>query len=292
MSLAGKQNNESKDSFVSSKVEIDFTTLKYNLYDILNVKPDVDDITIKKSFQKIIKTFHPDKNSDLEEDIYYHIILSNQILLNKDSRKKYDNYLMLEYAGTFSDLKKSFTKELENLSNSQPNFNVVNDKSDKSEKSYKQKNEELNKRHGFSDTSVESVMDRFNKVKGNRDINIEKEEIKNMTDFNSKFTNNKMENGKFNNQVVEYKGQPSELSTYVIGEQYTNLGDIDKLYIEDTVQCSKYSSLDRAFSLQPILKHEAGKTFEDRMKDYQSQTDVFKGMKTSEFSTKKFNEWT
>ena len=42
---------------------------------------------------KIIKNFHPDKNSELEEDIYYHIILANQVLLNKESRKKYDNFI-------------------------------------------------------------------------------------------------------------------------------------------------------------------------------------------------------
>jgi DnaJ-class molecular chaperone len=67
-----------------SKIEIDFNSIKYNLYEILNVTKDVDEQKIKKSFMKIIKNFHPDKNSELEEDIYYHIILANQILLNSD----------------------------------------------------------------------------------------------------------------------------------------------------------------------------------------------------------------
>jgi DnaJ-class molecular chaperone len=66
-----------------SKIEIDFNSLKYNLYEILNDARDDDDIKIKKSFMKLIKNFHPDKNSELEEEIYYHIIMSNQILLNK-----------------------------------------------------------------------------------------------------------------------------------------------------------------------------------------------------------------
>ena len=44
-------------------------------------------------FLKIIKTFHPDKNSDLEEDIYYHIILAHQILIDKELRIKYDNFI-------------------------------------------------------------------------------------------------------------------------------------------------------------------------------------------------------
>jgi DnaJ-class molecular chaperone len=62
-----------------SKIEIDFNNLKYNLYELLNVKQSDDSIKIKKKFMKVIKNFHPDKNSTLEEDIYYHIILANQI---------------------------------------------------------------------------------------------------------------------------------------------------------------------------------------------------------------------
>ena len=59
-----------------SKIEIDFNNLKYNLYEILNVPPTSDESNIKKSFMKLVKNFHPDKNSELEEDIYYHIIYS------------------------------------------------------------------------------------------------------------------------------------------------------------------------------------------------------------------------
>jgi len=76
-----------------SKIEIDFNNLKYNLYELLNVTPDADSSKIKKNFMKIIKNFHPDKNSDLEEEIYYHIILANQVLLDKESRKKYDEFI-------------------------------------------------------------------------------------------------------------------------------------------------------------------------------------------------------
>ena len=88
-----------------SKVEIDFNNLKYNLYEILNIPTNSDDVKIKKNFMKIIKNFHPDKNSELEEEIYYHIILANQILLNKESRKKYDEFSACS-AETFHELKR------------------------------------------------------------------------------------------------------------------------------------------------------------------------------------------
>jgi DnaJ-class molecular chaperone len=77
--------------------------------EILNVKSESDESKIRKSFIKLIKTFHPDKNSKLEEDIYYHIILSNQILLNKESRIKYDKFLEAKI-DNFNELKGGFSK--------------------------------------------------------------------------------------------------------------------------------------------------------------------------------------
>lgn len=270
-----------------SKIEIDFNSLKYNLYEILNVARDVDDIKIKKSFMKLIKNFHPDKNSELEEEIYYHIIMSNQILLNKDSRKKYDEFLAGR-ADTYVELKDSFNKNIKEIEQYFPD-------KDLSLAQFSTKLDELNKKHGYSNNNDDlSVMERFEKAKqkrSNDEIKIEKEEIRNEKDFNTKFEFNKSD-GKFKDQIVEYHGTPSELSTYVAGEHYTSLTDIDKLYLEDSIQSSRYSSLDRAFLLHPVLSSlDANKSFEERMKEYQSQSDLYTNMKPTDFSNKKFAEW-
>ena len=155
--------------------------------------------------------------------------------------------------------------------------------------------EELNKKHGYSnDSDVLSVMERFEKAKqkrSNDEIKIEKEEIRDEKEFNTKFEFNKTD-GKFKDQIVEYHGAPSELSTYVAGEHYTSLTDIDKLYLEDSIQSTRYSSLDRAFSLHPVVTNtDANKSIEDRMKEYQSQSDLLTSMKPTDFSQKKFDEW-
>jgi len=270
-----------------SKIEIDFNSLKYNLYEILNVPSDVDDVKVKKSFMKLIKNFHPDKNSELEEEIYYHIIMSNQVLLNKDSRKKYDEFLAGR-ADTFTELKNSFSKNIKEIEQYFPD-------KDLSQAQFVNKLEELNKKHGYSNESdVLSVMERFEKAKqkrSNDEIKIEKEEIRDEKDFNTKFEFNKTD-GKFKDQIVEYHGSPSELSTYVAGEHYTSLTDMNKLYLEDSIQSSRYSSLDRAFSLHPVATNtDATKSIEDRMKEYQSQSDLLTGMKPTDFSNKKFDEW-
>ena len=248
-----------------SKIEIDFNNLKYNLYELLNVSKDDNEIKIKKNFMKIVKNFHPDKNSELEEDIYYHIILSNQVLLNKESRKKYDAYL-LDKSKIFYELKESFNETIKN--------NVLNKKDNES---FKDKAKQLNNKHGYDENESSSVMENFSKVKNNRNINIEKENFKSINEFNNKFSSYKVE-GKFKDQIIEYKEAPAELSTYVIGEQYTNIADIDKLYIDDSVQCAKFSSLDRAFTLQPVVPIQ-NKTIEERMKDYKDRTEEYKKVK-------------
>lgn len=269
-----------------SKVEIDFNNLKYNLYELINVQPDSDAIKIKKNFMKVIKNFHPDKNSDLEEEIYYHIILANQILLNKESRRKYDEFIR-GTAESFEELKTSFTKSIKDIEHYFP-------AKDTSIQAFNIKIEELNKKHGYNNNSSISVMDKFNKIKEKRDVDqikIEKENFKTMGEFNSKFDVNKSDGGKFQEQIIEYKGTPQELSTYVVGEQYTSLGDLDKLYVEDSIQSSRFSSLDRAFRLQPINQSDLpNKSVEERMKDYKNQTDQYQNFKPIDFTTKKFNE--
>ena len=242
-----------------SKIEIDFNNLNYNLYELLNVSYDATEQTIKKHFIKVTKTFHPDKNSELEEDIYYHIVLANQILTNKDLRIKYDLYLK-EVAETFNDLKNNYNKF-------NKSFVVPNEK-ERIQK-FKTINEELNNKHVYNNNNNNKTIDRFNKMKECRDIEemkIEKEDIKDTKEFNMKFNNNKL-SGKYKDQIIEYKG---ELTTYNGNDTYTNLADIDKLYIEDSILTNKYSSLDKAFTIQPIIEWNNTKTIEEKMKEYKS----------------------
>ena len=255
-----------------SKIEIDFNKLKYNLYELLNVDTKADSTKIKKSFMKIIKNFHPDKNSELEEDIYYHIILANQILLNSESRKKYDDFISGS-SEIFIDMKKSFNKTINSIDQYFPS-------KDSSKHEFEKKIVELNTKHGYTDESnKDSVMTKFTKIQESRssDIKIEKEKFNNMKEFNEKFTINKSEGGRFQDQLVEYKGVPQELSTYVVGEQYTNIQDLDKLYVEDSVQGSKYSSLDRAFLLHSVNMNIDQKSIEEKIKEYKTNTELYKG---------------
>ena len=90
-----------------AEITINFDSLKFNLYEILNILPESSESKIKKAFRNLILHFHPDKNNNTEEDIYQHIILANQVLTNKDSRKKYDDFL-IKSEQTHCELKNNF----------------------------------------------------------------------------------------------------------------------------------------------------------------------------------------
>ena len=299
-------------------MSIDFNTLKYNLYTILNVSNDADNVTIKKKFMQIIKNFHPDKNTELEEEIYYHIILANQVLLNKELRKKYDLFLDPNI-NTFIDLKESFNKMKDiNTTPSNPGSlhsiavqgssssnacggsiskksldfsdNLAGEKvktfSPGSIKEFTDKCDLLNKKHNVvldstkqDKLDTESIMERLERITQERsNIKIVKEDIKNDKEFNSKFNNNKID-GKLKDQIIEYNPS-SDLATYTGQENYTNIDDIDKLYVEDTIQSTGFSSLNRAFLLHPnVLEQDDKKSLDEKIKDYKKQSKIITNKK-------------
>lgn len=256
-------------------MSIDFNTLKYNLYTILNVSNDADNVTIKKKFMKIIKNFHPDKNTELEEEIYYHIILANQVLLNKEMRKKYDLFLDPNI-NTFIDLKESFNK-MKDINITPSNSGSIKEFTDKCDLLNKKHNAVLDTTPDFLDT--ESIMERLERITQERsNIKIVKEDIKDDKDFNNKFNNNKID-GKLKDQIIEYNPS-SDLATYTGQENYTNIDDIDKLYVEDTIQSTKFSSLNRAFLLHPnILEQDDKKSLDEKIKDYKKQSNIITNKK-------------
>jgi DnaJ-class molecular chaperone len=244
-----------------SKIELDFNTLKYNLYEILNVKSDSDESRIRKNFIKLIKTFHPDKNSKLEEDIYYHIILSNQILLNKESRIKYDKFLEAKI-DNFNELKSGFNN-VDKIQNKKLDSETI--------KEFNNKVDLLNKQHGYSNNNNLPTIDRYNKLLSTRDtdVNIDREDIKTSNDFNNKFNENK-KNGKFKDQIIEYN-ENNEICTYETNS-YVTINNIDKLYLNDSILTDNFSSLDKAFLLTPTINNNDNKSIKEKLINYEKNT--------------------
>ena len=250
---------------------INFNSLKFNLYEILNIPTDSPENKIKKAFKNLILHFHPDKNNHTEEDIYQHILLANQILCNKQIRKRYDEYL-LQTDQTFEELKNDFkNNKTDNLSNKTDNL------SNKTEAKSKFDNKivELTNKHinNFVETDI---LKNYEKLKKDREteIIIDKESFKNIEEFNDKFEN-KIINKNFGDQIIPVN-EDMRLSTANINDNYTSL-DIafDNLYIDGGgIATSKYTSLEAAFKIQSLDLNQKEVNIEDAIKDYKKNTDL------------------
>ena len=205
-----------------------FCNVKYNLYEILNVPQNCNENIIKKSYLKLIKKFHPDKNNKIEEEIYFHIIYANQILMNKESRDQYDNFIRETH--DFNKLKTNFKENIGNEESKAASLISFNEKVN-----------ELNNKHGYNQNMKNQKVER-------QDINIIKDiNPKDIKEFNEIFL--KKKNSSLKDQIIEYKGEPMEISTYISNDKYSFISDLDKLYIDDTYS---NNSLEIAFTIQPF----------------------------------------
>ena len=219
---------------------MDFEILKYNLYEIIDLPSDASLSKIKINLNKLIKSFHPDKNSKIEIDIYYHILYAKQILLDENLKIKYDSFIYNHNKyNNYIDLKMNFTKDINT-------FLIKKDIN-----TFFSLSSDLDKKHGYDSTTNEPVVEKFNEIKEirNHDIIINKTNYNSSNEFNKQFIKDKCSNEQ--HRIIEYKDLPLGLSTHVYGKVYTNLEDIDKLYINDSIEDTNFTSLDQAFLLHP-----------------------------------------
>ncbi len=263
-----------------TEYQINFDTLKFNLYDILNISPDASTSKIKKAYRNLILNFHPDKNSSTEEDIYYHIITANQILTNDDYRKKYDNFLN-KTNESHIELKNNFNKKIDNA--------PIMTK-EETNKFFNKRMEELNKKHNFNlnDYNSENINKNYEKKlhDRNNEILIPKENISSNNDFNSKFEAKK-NNNSFNDQIISIQ----ESKNIILNDNYTSLDvAFDNLYVEDSITTSNYTSLDTAFKILEIESISQNTDIKDAMNKYKAQTDSYKEG-SNKYSSTLFNQW-
>ena len=236
-------------------MDIDFINIKYNLYEILNIINKDDIIKIKKQYIKTLKSFHPDKNSNLEQDIYHHIILAGKILLNDQLKEKYDKFIS-EDSKVHFELKDNFKKNINNVNNYTDNFETLNNN--------------YNLKHGYNELNNSSnILENFNNYKNNLNKCYQKidelDEINYIKD----------------SEIIQI---PDELSIYVIGDNYTHIEDLDKLYMTDSIQTSNFTSLDKAFIKYKNVEFiDDNKSLIDKINEYNNtMTD---SIQTSNFTS-------
>ena len=268
-------------------VTINYSELKFNLYEVLGLTKEATIGRIKKSFKKLVIELHPDKNPNSNEDIFNHIIIANQVLSNSISRKDYDNYLVeFDEKTLHVDLKNNFESTIKDVEKFFPIKEDAN-------KTFKTKIDELNKKHGVNDElNSRNIMSQYEHIKKSRDVHlsIPQEKISNRDDFNQKFESRK-DTGTFDSNII-HVNQNSSLGTYQANDALVGIGDYSKLYVEDTVSTGSYTSLDMAFKIQKINSNISEKSLKERMEEYKNHTNLFNIRKPSDFSSNKFDDWT
>jgi len=203
---------------------MNYDDLEYNLYTIVNCDFNENEKNIKKKIIKLLKFFHPDKNSKLEDKIYNHIILANEILLNIDKRKEYDLYLIDKHKD-YNELKKNFNNESNNYYDYNKDEALVN---------FNKINDSLNKFHNYNNNNEILLIDNdyLNNLKKSREIifnTIDKINVKNNEEFNKQFDEVKSK-ASFNNDCNEIIPLNNNNNDNLL------LVNFNKLYIENNIE--------------------------------------------------------
>lgn len=242
---------------------LDFSELPYDLFDLLELSPDCSSKEVSKAYKKAVLKYHPDKNKDVDEEYFSWVSLAHKILKNPIHREMY-----LEWREWKDD-------EHSKLKNNRPKLNVPTDKS------YKEINDELNKKHGFEDdkkalnsAEMSSKLTELMMERGN--VKIEKEDIRDINKAVDDLKQNEERLKTKSQGIIKYSGSITTLDTSL---KYGGLDDIGKLYNENpnSIVTNKVTSMSEAFKLSPYQKFtESNLSLEERMKEYENATNDLK----------------
>ncbi len=241
---------------------VKFNSLEFNLYELLNLPIDCTLEQIKKQFRRLIKQFHPDKITDIEEKLYYNITLAFHILSDTTSKDKYDRWL-LNSNKSHSTLKDDFKKAEEEVRNYFPK------NEEEAKAKYKHDFEMLGKRHGNFVEDKRTLQNIYkDKEKERVKVEVKKEDFQSMDDFNSTFSKRKI-NGTYNNMIIK---RTTDIQPFTFNKHsnLAELKDFDKVYIDDTQY--KY-----AFELMPSDENMINKKdMKQRLDEYNNTTTSLK----------------
>jgi len=251
---------------------IEYSQLKYNLYELLNVPPNALKELIEKKYRKIISKFHPDKKklSSIEEELYYDITEAYYILINPKKRHEYNLYI--SYSNINNPLKLTkinYQNEIEKTKQYFPNTK------NKAFKQYIKQSETLYKRHGISKYNNGNIKKNLKNISKDRDIDlgIIKENFKSTDDFNKQFVQRKKYGGNYSDKIVKYNGDkliPFDLNDTKLNNA-ANLKDFHNMYSGDIITGDKrFSSISHAFLLQPYTEIENTNSLDEDINKYKN----------------------
>ena len=251
-----------------------FKDLKHNLYEIYKLDKNCTSDEVKKKYKKLMLKFHPDKSSDLEEEIFNHIILGYKILSDPLLKNKYDYFIENNNKESleFNELKKEYN------SFNKPDKNSKSYLYKEAQNKYEDLNKELDKKHKVNEKDFnDNVEKRFNEIKKDREnLNLKPDDLLKplINNFNKDIFEERFKQVKVNDniniskstEIMTYNSNNSGLSL----SKYSNL-DYNNLYIEDSIIDDKFCSLDNAFKLNPEITLQ-NVNVKNKMEEYKNMT--------------------
>ena len=249
----------------------DFSKLKFNLYEIMNLTPECTSRQVKKVYRKLVSKFHPDKNSTVEEDIFNHIVIAYQVLSNPIEKTAYDTFISKSHKTSHKDMKESYDNT---EFKSKDSYEV-------SKKKYDEKVKQLELKHKLKKVDDVDPLIRIKSLKKVREqVQINYENIINNDDFNSKF----------NQRRVGYQNSDKDNQLATVPKNYAIINSYNDLYVNDSVATDNYSSLDNAFSLNPEIKYKE-ENMSNKMQRYKKESKYLKNLPDSKYLNMQYEEW-
>lgn len=241
-------------------LKIDFEELPYDLFQLLELSEDCTTKDVKKAYKKAVIKYHPDKNPNVDDEFFSWVSLAHKILSNSEHREMY-----LEW--------KNWTDDHSRLKDMGKREKL----SVPTNKSYKEINEDLNKKHGYIEDNTSLNYNEMNKLMSN--LKFERDSVKNqkerISDINSAFDSLKQDKNRLNErgqEIIEYNG---ELTSINGSNKYGSLSDIGKLYgVNENLATKNITSFNNAFKLSAYQEYIPDNlSLEQKIKNYNNETD-------------------
>lgn len=128
------------------------------------------------------------------------------------------------------------------------------------------------------------------KKQRNEEVDIKRENLKNREQFNECFDTRKND-GTINTQLIKSNNDLIISGDGNVQNKFASVSSYETLYAEDSIQTSQYSSLDRAFTVQPVIKISNDENTKDRLQQYNQQTDLLHNMKANQYKKCSYQDW-
>jgi len=223
-----------------------------NLYDVLGLQSDCTKSDIKKTYQKLVKTHHPDKGGNKE--LFELVTHAYTVLKDSKTRASYDEIYNLSKQSNIDHMQ---LKESANQFVKAQSTSVVNKTKDEAGKDFKMMNDDFDRKHRFNRNDIKNTIPIDDSDKHIKDMELirTQTDIENTPDnlfdknWNLKKFNDAFDHmHKTHTELMVHVGNPGAFDNTIMGggnASFSSIDNYDKVYEEndELVSNNQFSSV-------------------------------------------------